>query len=411
MSTDIRLDVIYQELKDVEKQEKSEEIELDQIKSEEVSVNQDNDCEKKEDDCCKENKKKRRRACRSLCACFGTFTFIMMIVYSIIFLSVSVRVYMNMKQCFHSRDNIYKESSIVDKHVNQIHFDVVSGIVNVGFHNKPNIFIRVWDNARSKEHLEANSFDSGVSINNTVIMIRSVTSAFNFNSCKHAKIEIFIPNSYHQLIAITGTVKLGWVNINGNGSALGNVEVKVEVGKLSIEQVSVSSHLNLNTDLGLIKVWGVAATESAAIHSHTGIIRTYDVITKNFQTTSQFGCSKHSNLIADVVKLDTKFGFATVDSIYPNLVETELSMKTEYGRSELYLDSSEVNFKMGTTKGNMIVDYEGDEWVCKVDSSISLMSGKCTSIEKMSTKSLVNIDINTKYGTSFIVVDYEDDDE
>jgi hypothetical protein len=284
--------------------------------------------------------------------------------------------------------------------------------VNVAFHNKSDIFIRVWDNARSKEFLDANSFESGVSINNTVIMIRSVTSAFNFRSCKHAKIEVFIPNNYHQVLSITGSVKLGWVHIDGNGRALGNVDIKVEIGKLVIEHASVSSHLNLNNELGFIKVWDIAATESAAIQSHTGIVRTYDVITKNFLSTSQFGCSHHVNLNANNVKMDTKFGFNTLDSIYPNdVVASFLEMKTEYGRSALYLDSSEVNFKMGTTKGNLAVEYEDDDWVCKLESSTHLMSGRCTSIEKLATKSLVTIDMNTKYGTSFIVVNHEEEDD
>jgi len=371
---------------------------------------------KKEEKCC-ENKEKcrkaRKRFCRKACACFGVFTSICCLIYFVIVVSVMIRVGTNLKQCFHSKDNVFKESSIVDRHISQINLNIVSGFVSIEFEDRTDIFIRVWDNARSGQFVESNTFDSGVAINNSAVLIHSISPAFNFISCLHAKVEIFIPNSYHHNLSINGNVKVGMVKIEGNGNKLVGIDINVELGKIHVEGVITSNTLSLTSEVGYIKVQDVDARKDAKIQSHTGIIRTNDLKAKNFASSAQFGCSRHHSLKADVAKLDTRFGFQFVDRISPRDNDVDIHMNTEYGKSFIIIDSANVNFTMGTSKGHMTVEYEDEDWDCKVDkSSPVFMNGKCKDFSNKKDKSTVKIDMNTKYGSSKVIVDHiEDVDE
>jgi len=274
-------------------------------------------------------------------------------------------------------------------------------------------FIRVWDNARSSNHVHSDTFDSGVAISNSSVIIHSISPAFNFKSCYHAKVEIVIPNSYQQSLSISGIVKVGMVRIEGNGNKLAGIDINVELGKIHVDGVVVSDSISLTTEIGYIKVNDVDARKDAKIQSHTGIIRTYDLKAKNFASTTKFGCCRHYNLNAEIANLDTRFGFQFVDRVSPLDKELDVHVITEYGKSFVVLDSSNIDFTLGTSKGHMTVEYEDEDWVCKVDkSSLSAMNGKCNILNNPQDKSIVKLDVNTKYGSSKVVVNnIEEDDE
>jgi len=325
-----------------------------------------------------------------------------------------IRVGTDLKQCFHSKENVYKDSSIVDRHINQINLNVVSGLVTVDFEDRPDIFIRVWDNARShSKYVLSDTFDSGVAINNTSVMVHSITPAFNIKSCIHAKVEIIIPNSYNHPLSINGNVKVGMVKIQGNGNKLAGIDINVELGKINVHGVTVSNSLSLTSEIGFIKVRDVDARKDAKIQSHTGIVRTYDFSAKNLISSTQFGCSRHHNLNAEVAKLETRFGFQFVDRVSPLDKELDVQVNTGYGKSFVVLDSPNVDFTLGTTKGKMTIEYEDVDWVCKVDKSTSLlMNGKCNALKNVEKdKSVVKLDVNTIYGSAKVVVDRVEEDE
>jgi len=302
----------------------------------------------------------------------------------------------------------------VDRHINQIQINVVTGFVHVEFEERSDIFIRVWDNSRSRAHVNSDTFDSGVAINNTSIIVHSVTPAFNCHSCHHAKIEIFIPIGYPQELLISGNVKVGMVHINGkqNGkNKFVNIDVNVELGKIVVEDL-LSNSLSLTSEIGLIEVYDVIA-QNINIQSHTAIIRTYGLSTKNFRTNTRFGCSKHYDLNAEVANLNTRFGFSSVVNPNPLMKDLDIHMNTEYGKAQIVLDSPSVTFNLGTTKGQMTVEYEDEVWICNVTkSSHSLINGQCNALVPPKSKNLIKLDINTKYGSSNMIVDHiEEDDE
>jgi len=396
----------------------SSEVSLE-VKSEaevELLESQKEESTEKKEECCEKwekCRKARKRFCRNACACFGVFTSITMLIYFVIVASVMIRVGTDLKQCLHSKENIYKESSIVDANIKQINLNIVSGFVHVDFEDRPDIFIRVWDNARASSYVLSDTFDSGVAINNSSVLIHSISPAFNFRSCFHAKVEIIIPNSYQHSLSINGNVKLGMVKIEGNGNKLAGIDINVELGKIVVKGVVVSNSLSLTSEIGYIKVKDVDSRKDTKIQSHTGIVRTVDVKAKNFVSSTQFGCSKHYNLNAEVAKLDTRFGFQFVDRISPIDKELDVQVNTEYGKSFVVLDSSNIDFTLGTTKGQMTVEYEDEDWICKVDkSSHILMNGKCNVLSTKKEKNVVKLAVNTKYGSSKVVVDrIEEDDE
>jgi len=320
-----------------------------------------------------------------------------------------MKVYKNLNQCFHSKESIYKESTIADKHITQIHFDIIAGRVHIGFHNKSTFDIRVWDMFRSLSLVDPKTFDSGVSLNNSIINIHSVTPAFNFKSCQHAFIEILVPNNYSH-ISLTGTVKMGLIQIQGNGHGISfsNIDIVVDVGAIEIKHV-MSYSLSLAAELGAVKVSDTIVPIGVKLHTRTGIIRTNDLITKSIHSINDFGCSMHHDLVADNARFDTRFGWNSVHRPTSLTSKFNISMNTEYGRSLILLDSNEVNFTLGTKKGSMVIEYEDDRWNCHLDKqSTASLNGNCSPKKPTKIKgSSAKIDINTKFGLSNLIVDEE----
>jgi len=312
---------------------------------------------------------------------------------------------MNANQCFLSKENVFKESVIYDQQISEIHFDVVSGFVDISFGNESFIYVKVWDNARSRLHVDQNTFDSGVTINNSKIFIHSITPAFDFNKCIHAQVEIVLPNKYARSISLTGVVKMGMVRIEGdNKNTLDNINVNVELGKVYIADV-IATSISVSSEIGCIHIQDSIVSQNTKIQTHTGIIKTYVLITKTLQSINQFGYSGHYNLIADSSIMETRFGFTKVSDATSLGKDYELNLSTEYGNSLVYLHS-DVDFNMGTTKGNLLVEYEDESYTCKLDkSSVSLMNGNCTpKLPFNETLPKAKLNMKTHYGGSILIV-------
>jgi len=333
------------------------------------------------------------------------------LIYFVIVASVMIRVGSDLSSCFDSSANVFKEKAIGDRSIEQINLNVVSGLVYIEYEDRADIYIRLWDNARSLSYVDANTFDSGIIINNSTVHINSIAPAFNLKSCIHSKVEIFIPSSYHHTLSINGKVKLGMVEIKGSQHKLVGIDINVELGTINVEGVIVSDTLSLTTEVGYIKVHNVEVRRNAKLQSHTGYIKTHDVTAKNFESSTQFGCNKHKNLNTEVANLDTRFGFQLVDKVTPFDKEIKIYMNTEYGKSRVVVDTQNVNFNMNTTKGDMKIKYKDAAWACNLDNSNhKIMNGKCQ-VLNTNDKNLVKLDMNTKYGDSKMVLDHIEDDE
>lgn len=321
-------------------------------------------------------------------------------------LTVTLRVYLNMKQCFHSKDNIYRESLINDGHINHINFDIVSGYVHVQFHNSTAILIRVWDNARSSAYVNKETFDSGVAIRGASLLIHSISPSFTLKGCHHAKVEVFIPYNYGQPLSLTGIVKMGLVKIDGRlGRSFGNIDITVELGMVDIDDIT-SDSLSVLSELGTIEISDTIVSNNARLQTHVGYIYTHGLITNSFRSYSQYGYTLLESLIADKVEVDTKFGYSKVYQASTLSSEVDIKMKTEYGHSALFLDSNNVEFNLENTKGTILIEYEDVQWVCKLEkSSFTLMNGKCDLKQPQKGRPLVKADMNTKYGDSNLVIE------
>jgi len=408
MSEDIPLNVVYQrvevedEVVEVEKKDT-----LEEEKEVSLEVSKSDDCEEKKEKC---KKKWKRGVCYRTCACFGMFTAMMILINAIVISSLSIRMYMSLNQCFHSKENVLKEAKIHDNGIDRINIDVVSGFVHVKFHEKNDIIVRIWNNARTKAYINEETFDSGYShVVNSSLNIHAITPAFNFKSCEHSSIEVLIPENHPKLLTISGKVKLGMVKIEGlYQKSVSNIDFTVEVGKIKVHNI-VSKSLSLSTELGVIKVADTIISHDTKLQSHTGLIKTRDLFTKTLTSVNQIGCSMHSYLVADDAKVETKFGYSKVYRASSLGKEIDLQINTEYGKSTLVSDSKNIDFKLGTNKGKLKVIYDDESWVCKIDKSIIHKNGKCNTLKAGTHDELskLKLGMNTKYGKTKLVIKEE----
>jgi hypothetical protein len=227
-------------------------------------------------------------------------------------------------------------------------------------------------------------------------------------------LKILIPRNYPHAIAITGLVKVGSIKITGDiAKTLGNIDVVVELGYIQARNI-LSPSVTLTTEVGVIRAYS-SIIQNVKLLAHTGSIETDDLLSHNVHSVVQYGCSKHFSLTADNVKVDTKFGFSKV--VEPSTLgkELDLTINTEYGNSLLLIDSDKITFDLGTTKGNMVVEYEDETFLCTMNNETSPVhvNGKCSvvSATKENEISSTKIHLNTKYGTSALVVDHFDEED
>jgi len=382
MSVEIPLKVIYERVEEDDKEDQKE-----------VSIDVSEESLK-----CKE-KVKKRRCCVNCCACIGMFSCALILIYTILVLSMTSRLYFYMDKCFNSEDNIY-QTSLIHSQIDRIHFDIVTGFVNVQFHNESFIKIRVWDNARGRSFIEKDTFDSGIVVQNSTIFIHSSTPAFNFRTCVHANVEIFVPyNNTH--LSLSGIVKVGMVHIVGDSFIMNDIDIIVEVGKMEVENI-ISNSISLMSDIGYIELKHSVAANSVRLQTHTGFIRTYNIVTKNIHTLNLYGYSLHHSMITDNAKLDTKFGYSVIKNVAPFGRDLDLSVKTEYGDSKLTMDAQDLQFNLGNTNGHMMLKYES-RWNCSIDhSSHYTMWGNCT-VDSFSITS-AKVEMNNKYGECLLII-------
>jgi hypothetical protein len=325
-------------------------------------------------------------------------------------LVVAIRAYTSLNNCFNS-DDFYLQENIINSTVDRINFDVITGWVNVEFHEGSEIEIRLYDKFRSFNRIDKRTIQSSIILNKTVVNINSESPAFNFYTCQHAYIEILIPISYPTPIAISGAVKTGYVTIHGtNGISLASIDIVVEAGKVEIDEVAAKS-IFVSSDLGCLSVKHSIASSDIKLLVNTGSIRTKDIITKDLQAVARYGRSVHKDIVADKVHVETKWGYSTVKDSSPLSSKQNLDVITEYGNNIVLIGSPKINFNIGTKRGYMVVDYENDLWNCKVhNSSLNILNGECATIEKSAHDQYSHISLKSTYGISNLVVDSFEDD-
>jgi hypothetical protein len=274
---------------------------------------------------------------------------------------ISFRAHSSFKNCFHGESYILQESSI-NSSVNKIQFDVITGFVNIDFHDESDIKVRLYDRFRSYDRIDRSTIQSSVSVNNGVVFIQSESPAFNFHTCQHASIEILIPSSLRTPIAIAGVVNTGYVKIQGaDGASLSSVELVVQAGKVDLDEV-VAKSIYVSSSIGCLNVKHSIASNYIKLLVQTGSVRTHDIITKDLQAVTQYGRSLHNGIVADKVHVETKWGYNYVVESSPLSNEQTIDVITEYGSNLLYVSSPKVDFKLNTKKGYLVVDYENENW-------------------------------------------------
>jgi hypothetical protein len=323
-------------------------------------------------------------------------------------------MYVNYKQCFQSGYSSTKEHIIdSDKIINRINFDLVTGYVNIKVVDSKKLVVRVHDKIRDHAHVDTKTFDSGISVNHSVINVHSKTPAFSCKTCQHTSVEILIPRSYPHAIAISGLVKVGYVKIFGEVKKnLGNIDVIVELGYIYATHV-LSPSVTFTTDIGVIRAYD-SIIQNVKLLAHSGAIETAELLSKNIHAVIQYGCSRHYSLTADKVKIDTKFGFSEVNRPDTMGKELDLTVNTEYGNSLTFIDSDNLSFNLGTSKGHMVVEYEDEEFICTMNNETSPthIGGKCHIIPSLAPKTMnassTKLNLNTKYGNSYLIAEFEE---
>jgi len=358
----------------------------------------------------KEEEKENKKLFMKICSWFGIFFSVCAIFCFIASLTLFFSLYSKVNRCFSSDDLKYKELITQNASIKNIHLNVVSGLVYIEHHEKSEIIVRIYDKHRAYTDIDHTQSISNISLAPHGIYISSESPAFNFETCQHASIQIFIPRNYPQKISITGVVKTGYVSIiSDKFIELGPIDINVEVGYIFADQVNTQS-LYVSTDLGMIEVYDSVA-RSVKLITHTGSIRTFDIVSKNFEAVTKYGSSTHKNIISDKILIDTKWGYSKIKKAYAFTTSQDITMRTEYGKSILKLKTHQtnLNFTMEKKNGNIMVRNQNDESLtCQTayNKNHSVLVGHCISNEKedskKSTKSAhkVHVNLDTKYGSS-----------
>lgn len=234
-----------------------------------------------------------------------------------------------------------------------------------------------------KNLVDRRSVFSNIQTSGTTLNIVYEAPAFEFHACQHAAIKIVIPKRLKN-ISLTGLIKTGYLNIDGDTiGTVGDINVAVEVGKIRVGRISANS-VNLKSDIGLVRVHDALVKGAMKINTHTGCVHTVDVISKEFEAITLYGASSHNNIISESVVIDTKWGYNRIIGV-ENLSKNQdlnVNISTNYGKSYLVIENPEVEFNLVNKRGQMEVDYEDQDFTCKVDTKNPgvLMKGTCKGI-------------------------------
>jgi len=416
MSTDIALNVVYQRVENREtlsnvvyppqecKQESSESESSVSLYTSESSTVQSSE----------PSSTKKGFNYRKLLTILGIVFTVVAAIWIILILTFSLRFYANLNQCFHPRNFETKTAVFNENNIEQINFQVVTGNVNVLFHDNPHISVTLLNKYRSEHLIDKRTVSSSMQVTNGVLNIFHESPAFDFHTCQHAAIQVYVPRKYSKLISIAGVIKTGILTIDGeNLSTIGNIDMVVEVGKIKVESVS-AKNITLTTDLGLIKVYDTMTSGTLKVNAHVGFIKTIDLVVRQFVSDVKYGGSCHKNIVSDKVNIDTKYGFSRVSGINSlSLVNYHfnVNISTHYGKSFLYVENDQLDFNIGNKRGVIDLEYEDSEYKCGVVSKTSTnMRGTCKDYELMKeSKNKAQININTDYGNSLIHVESIED--
>jgi len=336
---------------------------------------------------------------------------ISMVFWSILVITLSVKAYSHFNDCFDSDNYKLKEVIYKENNIQNVHLSVITGIVSVEFADTTDFTVRIYDRARAASPVDLNTFNSSILKVKNTLHIVSESPAFDCHHCQHSNIEIIIPKTYAQKVSFNGFIKTGSLSFSAESIAnVGVIEVAVEAGFITVEQINAQSIL-LSTELGAIEVAETVASQSMKLLVNTGSIRTYEVITKDLQAIVKYGRSVHYDIVSDKIYVETKWGFSRVFETSSFTANQDISMKTEYGKTMLFLNSPNINFNVGSKKGDMIVEYENDLWKCAITSkNVTMLNGKCNTLEKTkNNNNKVHASLSTKYGVSFLLVDTIDE--
>jgi len=280
------------------------------------------------------------------------------------------------------------------------------GIVNIQSHDKDHILVHVYEKYRHPDLVDMKTFSSGVTTRDGVVTVISESPAFNFHSCQHSKIEIYIPKKYHS-ISFTGFVKNGYINFHGlYTSPVGNVDMVVELGYIKINNLNAKS-LSLLNKFGVISLTESIIAHDVNLQGHTGAIHTNFVISKEFFANLKYGCSRLLQIVADKIEVNTNMGYSYVSSS-PFTTSQKIAINNEYGRSTLRLYHSVKNFTIESKRGKNILSYEDKSITChgfKNRTTSSLLSGSCNFKNTKGSESEVSI--KTNYGESKLIVEMD----
>jgi hypothetical protein len=255
-------------------------------------------------------------------------------------------------------------------------------------------------------------FSSKISFSKGLVSIVSESPAFNYFSCQHAQIEIFIPKNYPKAISFTGLVKTGAVYFHGERTvAVGSVDIVVEAGYIKAKHINAKA-LSLSTEVGAIKVKDVLSSVAVKLNTFVGFVKSKEIVTKNFHANTKYGGSIHKYVIADNILIDTHWGYSSVvDTLSFDKVQ-KIEIKTGYGKSFLLLNNPHLNFTLTSKKGDRIVEYEDKDYICNTITNVNhpVLSGKCNNVHKNAPINKAVISMDTEYGVSNLVVDnYENE--
>jgi len=410
MSTDIPLNVVYQRVEDTIPQDHAIAIQSVDESSSSSSHSKSSSSTSSTSSSNLEEKSERRKLFYKLFTVLAILITIFGIIWFIVTMTVTLKVYTNLKQCFHSKHYAMKEVAIKEQNVHRIDFSVITGKVDVEFYDKPDILIRVYDKYRSEDLVDLSTMTSNILIDKGLVKITSEAPAFNFVSCQHANIEIFIPKKYPKAISFTGFVKTGLVYFSGEHTIpVGSVDIVVEAGYIKVNHLNTEA-LSLSTEIGAIKVKDTISAVGMKLTTHTGSIETHEIVTKTLTTETKYGRSVHQGIIADNVNVHTNWGYSTVKNIVSFEKLHDINVKTSYGEAVIVSDNPHNNFFISSKRGEMIIDYEEDNFDCKIFSNSTkvLLNGKCNILDSKAPINKAKISVETDYGISKLVVDQFD---
>jgi hypothetical protein len=322
-------------------------------------------------------------------------------------LIVTLKVYHDVKECVHPSLFEMKEKVFSENNVYRIDFNVISGYVNIGFHDEPHITIRHFDRFKRGHVFDAKTANSEVSIKSGIIFILSESTAFEYSSCQHSSVDIIIPRKYSRAITFTGIVKTGAVFIEGERTVpLGAIDIIVEAGLIKAHNLNVIA-LSLSSEVGIIKVEDTLAATGVKLNVNTGSINSKHIVTKTFKSNVKYGLSHHKDLTAEIVNIETNVGYSTVYDVSSFEKLQNVSIKTVYGQSLMTLNNPNVNFEMSNKKGNLLIDYLENDYKCSVflNKTVNVLGGKCNTHSKKATENQLYISVDTTYGNSNINMD------